>query len=101
MAGGLFYVSTQKPAVVRKLEPPAQGGGVLAPPRPTETPTEAPPAVEVEAPPAPVEVEEPPVVVAPPVKPSFRDRLAKARAHLRRVPRAIQDRRGHLGRAAG
>ncbi|HMS89045.1 MAG TPA: signal recognition particle-docking protein FtsY, partial [Acidimicrobiales bacterium] len=44
--------------------------------------TEAPPAAEaeVEAPPAAVEVEEPPVVVAPPVKPSFRDRLAKARA---------------------
>lgn len=80
VAGGLFYVSTQKRSRGPELEPPATGGGVLAPPRPTEAPTEAPPTVEVEAPPAPVEVEEPPVVVAPPVKPSFRDRLAKARA---------------------
>lgn len=80
VAGGLFYVSTQKRSRGPELEPPATGGGVLAPPRPTEAPTEAPPTVDVEVPPAPVEVEEPPVVVAPPVKPSFRDRLAKARA---------------------
>jgi fused signal recognition particle receptor len=82
VAGGLFYVSTQKRSRGPELEPPATGGGVLAPPRPTETPTTAPPEVEVEveAPPAPVEAEAPPEVVAPPVKPSFRDRLAKARA---------------------
>ncbi|MBX3285114.1 MAG: signal recognition particle-docking protein FtsY [Actinobacteria bacterium] len=82
VAGGLFYVSTQRRSRGPELEPPSTKGGVLAPPRPTEAPpTEAPPVeAEVEAPPAPVEVEEPPVVVAPPVKPSFRERLAKARA---------------------
>ena len=81
VVGGAVFVSNQKRGRGPELEPPATGGGVLAPPRPTEAPTEAPPAEpEVAAPPAPVEVEEPPVVVAPPVKPSFRDRLAKARA---------------------
>jgi len=78
VSGGLYYSTTQRRSRGPELEPPASGS-VLAPPRPTETEpvTEEPGLAEpiTEEP----EVVPEPVVVAP-VKPSFRDRLSKARA---------------------
>ena len=78
-----------------ELEPPP-AGRAPTPARPAEAPrptVEAPPEVEVEAPPAPEEVEvveAPPGVEAPPApeplvlppRPRFRDRLTKARTLL-------------------
>ena len=79
VAGGALFLTNQRKAKGPELEPGAPAtGGVLAPERPA--PAEAP-AVEEEAPPV---VEEAAVVEAPvveaPVKPSFRDRLSRARA---------------------
>ncbi len=64
------------------LEPPPEE--VAAPPRPVEEIEEAPP--EAEAP----EVEAP---AAPPVRPTFRDRLAKARGALSGYVSAIRSRK--------
>jgi len=74
--GGALFVSTRRRGRGIELEPPPHGGGVLAPPRPSST-TEAPPTGSSD-----VDVLEPPVVVEPPVvrRPSFRDRLARARS---------------------
>ena len=96
VAGGAYFLVNQRSA--RKgpeLEPP-RTGGVLAPERPTPTrPGVEPGGVVVEEPPTAEpgvlepEVVEPevlepevlePEVVAPPRRPSFRERLAKARA---------------------
>jgi len=77
VGGGLYYATTQRRSRGPELEPPASGS-VLAPPRPSPTVTDEP-ATDEAVTVAPVEVvPEPPVVV--PVKPSFRDRLSKARA---------------------
>ena len=70
VGGTWFFVARSRGGV--ELEPP---------PPPSVPPVEAPPEVEVEPAPAPetaVEAEAPPV----PVRPSFRDRLAKARGAL-------------------
>jgi fused signal recognition particle receptor len=77
VVGGALYVTTRNRKAGPELEPPATSGSVLAPPRPT---TEAPPA-DVEAEPG-TAVVEPPVVEPeePGRRPSFRDRLSKARA---------------------
>jgi fused signal recognition particle receptor len=81
VGGGAYFFVTRSRERGIPLEPPPSGG-VLAPPRPAEptrvepVPVEAPPA---EAPPVEAPVAEAPVVEAP-RKPSFRDRLAKARA---------------------
>ena len=77
VAAGAFYLSTQRSGKGPQLEPPARGG-VLAPPRPTETDVLEPETVEP--------VEEPPTGEVPPKvepvvpKPTLRDRLAKARS---------------------
>ena len=77
------------------IDPPVDGGGVLAPERPAPAePTVEAPAVEAPAAPVVVEPEpavvepavvepavvEPEPVVEPPKRPSFRDRLTKARS---------------------
>src|SRR4051812_46346158 len=71
--GGGLYLNSQRSRGGVELEPPR--ADVLAPPRPPEV--EAPEA-EVET--APVVVEPEPEVVEPVRRPSFRDRLARARA---------------------
>lgn len=80
VGAGVFFVTTRdRRRSGPELEPPARGG-VLAPPRPEEEVAEAPPVEEVELEPV---IEEIPTEVEPePVKPkpSFRDRLTKARA---------------------
>ncbi len=75
------YVATRRRQRGPELEPPRQPGGatttVEAPPRPAPTAEpEAAPPVEEAAPP----VEEAPPVEAPPAKPSWRERLTKARS---------------------
>jgi fused signal recognition particle receptor len=81
IGAGAYFVSARR-GRGPELEPPASGG-VLAPPAPTAPPIEVPDdaSVLVEAPPVDdvVVVEEPPVVETP-RRPSFRERLAKARS---------------------
>ncbi len=78
--GGTAYFLTQR-----------RGGGTMLEPPPTRPPVPAPPAQppvlrgdeDVAAPAPPVVEEEAPVVEAPPaVKPTFRDRLGKARSTI-------------------
>ncbi len=83
---GLYFLISRSRGDGVDLEPPPSTGGVLAPPRPTDT-VEAP---SVEAPPGvvvdervldePVLVEPEAPVVEAPRRPSLRERLAKARA---------------------
>jgi len=77
IGGGLYYSTTQRRSRGPELEPPASGS-VLAPPRPSPTVTDAT-VTDERVTEAPVEVV-PEVPVVAPVKPSFRDRLSKARA---------------------
>jgi fused signal recognition particle receptor len=72
--GGGLFLNSQRARGGVDLEPPPSGG-VLAPPRPTEAPEAEAPA---ESPTVVVEPE--PEVVEAPRRPSFRDRLARARA---------------------
>jgi fused signal recognition particle receptor len=76
VVGGALFVSTRRKGGGVELEPPPSGS-VLAPPRPSTESTSS--DVDVLEPPVVVEpaVESPP---EPVVKPSFRDRLARARA---------------------
>jgi fused signal recognition particle receptor len=104
---GVTFVSLRGREKAGELEPPAPSGGTAtavidrpvlteepspeAPPADTvvEPPVETEPAVEVE-PVAEVEVEEPPA----PVKPSFRERLSKARSALSGAVSSILSRSG-------
>ncbi len=81
-ASAALLVARRRPSGP-ELEPPAPEsvGTVLAPPRPepeTEPSVEAPPRPDT-APVAPAPAPAPPVPPPAPVKPSWRDRLAKAR----------------------
>ena len=77
VVGGALFVTSQRKRGGVEIEPPARGT-VVAPPRPTEV---EPPAEDDSA-----QAVAEPVVVAPPEpepvgrRPSFRDRLARARA---------------------
>ena len=83
---GLYFLISRSRGGGVDLEPPPSTGGVLAPPRPTDT-VEAP---SVEAPPGvvvdervldePVLVEPEAPVIEAPRRPSLRERLAKARS---------------------
>ena len=83
---GLYFLISRSRGDGVDLEPPPSTGGVLAPPRPTDT-VEAP---SVEAPPGvvvdervldePVLVEPEAPVIEAPRRPSLRERLAKARS---------------------
>lgn len=76
IGGGAYLLTVRRRPSGPELEPPASGG-VLAPPRPDT----AEPALDEIVVPAPdTIVEEPAVVEAPPRKPTFRERLARARS---------------------
>jgi fused signal recognition particle receptor len=80
--GGVTFVATRSRRGTVLEPPPAPSPPpVAAPPEAPPVPVDEPPVV-VEEPPVEAPPEEPPVVEAPPVKPTFRERLGRARSTM-------------------